>query len=143
MLILETCENEAITFQNTTLNIGEEATFIFENQQGCDSIIHVIVEAAENDGDFNIPNAFTPNGDGQNDCFGLVNAADTDFRYFELKIFDRWGNRVFHSNNAVDCWNGEINGQPAAADVYLWRLEMETATCEIRVLEMGDLTLIR
>lgn len=143
MLILETCENEAITFQNTTLNIGEEATFILENQEGCDSIIHVVVEATENEADFNVPNAFTPNGDGQNDCFGLVNLNDTDFDYFELKIFDRWGNRVFYTNDWDDCWNGEMNGQSASADVYFWRLEMETAACAIRVLEMGDLTLIR
>ncbi len=68
-----------------------------------------------------MPNAFTPNGDGLNDCFGI--------RYwgvvskFDFSVFDRIGNLVFHTNNPNDCWDGRYKGQmmPGATYVYFIR----------------------
>lgn len=55
-----------------------------------------------------MPNAFSPNGDRLNDCFGI--------KYWgvilklEFSIYNRWGERVFYTNNSNECWNGKYKG---------------------------------
>jgi gliding motility-associated-like protein len=68
---------------------------------------------------FVVPNAFTPNGDGHNDCFGIQHWAATVVNEFD--VYNRWGTLVFTTKNPSDCWDGSLNGvpQPAAAYVYV------------------------
>jgi len=54
------------------------------------------------------PNAFTPNGDGENDEFRGIDLID-GFGNYELRIFDRYGQRVFEAFNISDSWNGRLN----------------------------------
>jgi gliding motility-associated-like protein len=62
-----------------------------------------------------IANAFTPNGDGINDYFEITNLKFQSIQ--EFRIFNRWGNEVFNTNNAKG-WNGTINGKDAPIDTY-------------------------
>lgn len=55
-----------------------------------------------------IPNAFTPNGDGVNDVFGVL---DRNFASFEIWIYNRWGQLVFESKDAKFSWDGRLNGE--------------------------------
>jgi gliding motility-associated-like protein len=55
-----------------------------------------------------IPNAFTPNGDNINDAIGFV-GTDLDEKNFELTIFNRWGETVFHTKDVHAFWQGEAN----------------------------------
>lgn len=57
---------------------------------------------------FYVPNSFSPNGDGINDVFRIEGNA-IDVEAFELTVFDRWGQKVFHSTNPNDVWTGEFN----------------------------------
>jgi gliding motility-associated-like protein len=66
-----------------------------------------------------VPNAFTPDGDGLNECFEIKGVG---FDAFEIKIFDRWGNQVFFSDNVENCWDGTINGQLAPQGVYTYAI---------------------
>ncbi len=54
----------------------------------------------------NIPNVFTPNADGVNDCF-IINEALGFTDCYDLQIFNRWGDLVFTSTNPQDCWTGK------------------------------------
>ena len=89
--------------------------------------------------DFVIPNAFTPNGDGMNDrlCFNAGMLTE-----FSIAIFNRWGQCVYRSDDATQCWDGTFHNAPALAGVY-------TYTCHIRCHNgvendfKGDITLIR
>jgi len=64
-----------------------------------------------------IPKAFTPNGDGLNDLFGISNPRIiTSLISFE--IWDRWGNKMFTTSNVKDQWDGTFNGQSVASGVY-------------------------
>lgn len=56
------------------------------------------------------PNAFTPNGDGDNDEFRGIDLIE-GFGNFELRIFDRYGQKVFEAFNIEDSWNGRLNNQ--------------------------------
>jgi gliding motility-associated-like protein len=64
------------------------------------------------------PNAFTPNGDGNNDVFRIVGL----YRDINLKlyIYDRWGKMVFLSENIDEGWDGSIRGQKCPAGTYSW-----------------------
>lgn len=96
------------------------------------------------DRDVQIPNAFTPNGDGQNDNFApYFTRSDLEFNSFNLKVFSRWGTPVFRTNDPGEEWLPE---EKFTSDVYVWFLEMEIVMCDgekILYKKSGDLTLIR
>ncbi|MGZ4078819.1 MAG: PKD domain-containing protein, partial [Bacteroidia bacterium] len=80
-------------------------TLLVTNVYGCtDSITHEIIIAPEFA--FYIPNAFTPNGDGINDYFY---GTGTGIDKYDIMIFDRWGNAVFHGTHLSDYWDGKAN----------------------------------
>lgn len=68
-----------------------------------------------------LPNAFTPNGDGLNDTYGISNPfAVEELLVFE--IYDRWGNRMFATDDPFQRWDGTYKGQevnPGAARYVL------------------------
>ena len=66
-----------------------------------------------------IPNAFTPNGDGKNDVFRVEGER---FEEFDLRIFNRWGERIFQTNNPLEAWDGRFEGQLSQQGVYIWEL---------------------
>lgn len=86
-----------------------------------------------------IPNAITPNGDGQNDVFRVV-----PFEGFELvremRIYDRWGKEVYRgAGNAA--WDGLVDGQPGVSDTYVYVLTILCDEKEEKIV--GDVTVIR
>src|SRR5439155_16985702 len=58
-----------------------------------------------------MPNAFTPDGDGKNDIFRIP--AGTTILLENFSIYNRWGQLVFHTNDATKGWNGTINSKKA------------------------------
>jgi len=62
-----------------------------------------------------IPNTFTPNGDGNNDFFGPV-GTNIDTKDFEMTIFTRWGEKVYHTTDLNKPWNGTINNSRGSKD---------------------------
>ncbi|MBX9449095.1 MAG: gliding motility-associated C-terminal domain-containing protein [Taibaiella sp.] len=88
-----------------------------------------------------IPNAFSPNGDGVNDRFGVV--TDGHPEEFRLEIFNRWGERVFISYKPEDTWDGTYEeGTPADAGVYFYTVKGLCYGGDL-FRKRGDLTLVR
>jgi len=86
-----------------------------------------------------IPNAFSPNGDGFNDILYARGAAiDT----MDLKIWNRWGELVFESRSLDHGWDGTYNGKPQEMDAYAFVL---TATFidGTKFEKQGNITLLR
>ena len=50
-----------------------------------------------------IPNTFTPNGDGENDFYQLAGQSDPCFDVMDVRIFNRWGKLVFSSKIQISC----------------------------------------
>ncbi len=68
-----------------------------------------------------IPNAFSPgNKDGVNDVFKPVVKNIQDY---ELRIFNRWGEMIFKSNDVTEGWDGTINGKNCQMDVYVYQID--------------------
>ncbi|GAA3995088.1 hypothetical protein GCM10022408_01840 [Hymenobacter fastidiosus] len=67
-----------------------------------------------------IPNAFTPNGDGNDDTWQIEFIEQ--FPDNTVSVFNRWGNRVFSATNysRANEWRGDINGQPAPVGTYYY-----------------------
>jgi gliding motility-associated-like protein len=71
--------------------------------------IQVLVEKVDASNGYQLPNAFTPNNDGLNDCFGIRKwGMVTDL---EFSIFNRFGERVFYTTNPLNCWDGKYKGK--------------------------------
>lgn len=86
-----------------------------------------------------IPNAFTPDGDGNNDTWKPV--LGTEYSVRLMRVFSRWGEEVYTSMNANAAWDGRHNGLPAPSDVYAYYLELNYKG-EV-VTRKGDITLLR
>ncbi len=86
-----------------------------------------------------IPEAFTPNDDGINDIF---NAKFTFIpNYFEMKIYNRWGNIVYETRNFEKGWNGkQNNGNPAPTATYIYYIKIKTPGNEI-IEKRGNVTI--
>jgi gliding motility-associated-like protein len=68
-----------------------------------------------------MPNAFTPNGDQVNDVFRPIFPCPV--RNMRLRVYNRWGQLVFETNEVQGGWDGRINGVEAPMEVYGWQLE--------------------
>lgn len=88
-----------------------------------------------------VPTAFTPNNDGLNDYFRPHNALKAD--NYEFRVYNRWGQLVFHSRNWQDKWDGKINGQVQPTGVYVWFLTYTNRDTKQPVFKKGTVTLIR
>ena len=92
-----------------------------------------------------MPNAFSPNGDGNNDYYDASPADDVSVLAFSLQIADRWGNIVFMSSDINTKWDGKYKGSILNAGVFIWQMKATIYSCnqQIDLSESGDLTLIR
>ena len=107
---------------------------------GCDSIITIItLDITASSNQFQLPNAFTPNGDGANDCFGVTNWGNiTDLNF---SIYNRAGNLILQSKNSSECWDGNFKGIPQPAGTYIYKIS-GTTICGF-VKRSGTVELLR
>ena len=111
-----------------------------DNTTKCTATDNVTVIVSKGgDPKFFIPSAFSPNGDGLNDCFKV-----THFNYLksvEISIYNRFGNLVFHTTTDNDCWDGTYKGSPASVGNYVYYIKTEN-NCEF-FFKKGNVVLIR
>jgi gliding motility-associated-like protein len=94
-----------------------------------------------------VPNAFSPNEDGNNEVL-TVNTSDSVREIKSFSVFNRWGNKVFQAQNFLpneadkNGWNGTAGGKPLNPDVYVYVVEFMTKT-GVLLVQKGDVTLMR
>jgi gliding motility-associated-like protein len=76
-----------------------------------------------------MPNAFTPDNNGNNDIFKPVTQRNTLDPY-KLLIFNRWGQLIFESTDPARGWDGKLNGVPCPAGYYSYLLQYREAKIE-------------
>ena len=87
-----------------------------------------------------LPNAFTPNGDNRNDTYGISNPYAIS-NLISLEIFDRWGGRVFFTDDPFTTWDGSFKGDPVNPGVMLYRVLYDCDGEE--KIDVGSLSIIR
>jgi len=92
--------------------------------------------------DLSVPNAFTPNGDKNNDEFCLQGWKEC-VRSFEIMIFNRWGERIYESADAGFCWDGVYKGQLLNPDIFVYVISAMKYSSDTVIHKKGNITLIR
>ena len=111
---------------------------IATNIEGCaDTVYQTIVVLP--DFYFYFPNAFTPNANGNNDLFMGYGAG---IKKYNMKIYDRWGELLFETNDLNTGWDGTYKGQKAPSAVYAVIFDLEGYRYQI-VRRIGSVTLVR
>ena len=124
------------------VKIGSTATYYLKgvDDNGCDGFDSVIVKVTgTGSSTFNIANAFTPNGDGQNDCFGISKWGAIEL--IEFSVYNRFGNKVFTTKNQLDCWNGTYKGKLQDPGGFIYIIKAKSFCGEI--FRKGIVMLVR
>lgn len=89
-----------------------------------------------------IPNAFTPDGNGNNDVF-KPSLHGSEVLEYEFMIYDRWGKIVFLTTDTEGCWDGSVNGTPAQDGIYNWTMKIRSKDQPVLDVQQGVVTLLR
>ncbi len=91
------------------------------NSAGCVDSAFVIVKVFATLPTVFVPTGFTPNNDGLNDVLRPVVAGMKQLNYFQ--VFNRWGQLVFSTSRSGEGWDGKVNGEVQANNVYVWMVK--------------------
>ncbi|OJV30559.1 MAG: hypothetical protein BGO32_09240 [Bacteroidetes bacterium 37-13] len=89
-----------------------------------------------------IPNLFTPNGDGINDFFSVMGNLQ-GIKLIEIKIFNRWGEKVYQGNDIHFAWDGTFNGEPLEPGVFTYTMRAVFVDNHVEKLFKGSFTMLK
>ena len=120
-------------------------TVLVMDENGCTAEASVTV-LVRPEHELYVPNAFSPNGDGNNDTF-TVFGGNNIARVRQFAVFERWGGQVFQlenfaPNNLSTGWNGTWRNTEVPVGTYLWMAEVEFLDGKVIVFD-GEVNLIR
>lgn len=135
------CE-DPIAFPEADLT---EVSVVITNTDGCEITLRMNIRVTEQClvDDFEIPNIFSPNGDDINDVFkpfSDTRGAVLDFVW--IRVFNRWGEKVYEGRGADAGWDGNVKGERAVSDAYVYLIQLGCGEEVSEVFE-GDVTLYR
>ena len=117
--------NSSIANPIATPGISTLYKVIGEDINGCLGSDTVTVKV-----DFNmkalylLPNSFTPNNDGLNDCFGIKYWGVV--QELDFSIYNRYGEKVFHTNEAGICWDGRYKQKLQDQNIFVCVIKAKT-----------------
>tara|TARA_Y100000766_G_scaffold285608_1_gene311181 strand:- start:25711 stop:28995 length:3285 start_codon:yes stop_codon:yes gene_type:complete len=121
------------------LNPNKNETNINLNVESSDNIVANFSEMFE----VFVPNSFTPsNNDNLHNTFN-VSIFSTEGVKFEMKIFNRFGESIFESDDESIAWDGSYNGRQVPAGIYMYLLTVESNMTGNRINKKGTITLLR
>ena len=129
------------TTQTATGLEEDNYTILITDAKGCSQTATITINTTTDNFDAQLPNAFSPNNDGHNDVF-LVQGWENCVTQFSMLIFNRWGEKVFESDNLTFGWKGDFNGTPANPDVFVCYIKA-TLIDEKKITKKGNISLIR
>ena len=130
------------TLENPPHNYVNDGTYIVmlisTNVEGCSDTIYQTIIVLP-DFYFYFPNAFTPNANGRNDYYMGYGAG---IKKYSMKIFDRWGEKLFETDNLYTGWDGTFKGEKVKQDVYAVTFDVEGYHFEVKRY-VGSVTVVR
>ena len=120
--------------------IGAEFNVMVTSPDGCNDDSPTPYNILNNP--VELPNVFTPNNDQVNDDLRLISIVPVDV--LEFRVWNRWGKLVYENEDGAGVWDGTIDGEPAASDVYIYsvRYQIPGSGNPLSPLR-GDVTLLR
>ncbi len=110
---------------------------------GCTQRDSLLAIARDDEPSVEVPNIFTPNGDGFNDVFQITGE---DLVYYDLSIYNRWGTLVFHTDQIYGPWDGsmdETSGDDGGDGVYTYVLRYRDFCDQGDKYETGTVSVTR
>jgi gliding motility-associated-like protein len=132
-LSCSTCPNPIATPELTTTY----CVYTTENSCTDTSCVTVVVDIIC--GEVFVPTAFSPNGDGGNDCLKVYNNC---IESMVFKVYARWGEVVFETTDVDECWDGSYKGKDLNNAVFMYTLNATLINGE-EVSLKGNVSLIR
>lgn len=127
----------------STVPAGYTVCLIASNAMGCvDTVCHGvnIIETLI----YYIPNSFTPDGDEFNQAFKPIFTSGFDPFNFNFKIFNRWGEIIWETNDPKVGWDGVgPNGKLVQSGTYVWRVEFKSRENDDRQVANGHVNVLR
>ena len=140
-------ENSSIINPNHTFRSDKFGTFtvtlIATSPIGCSDTTYgtVVVEQEVN---YYIPNAFTPNGDSHNPTFKPIFTPSFNPKRYRLIIYNRWGEVVFETINSEVGWDGTYpNGSLVQDGVYTWIIKCRELRSDKKYPILGTVTVLK
>lgn len=125
----------------------QSETFTVEvtTEVGCQASAHLNITVNQQEGIY-VPNAFSPNEDGQNDIFMIYAKEGTVKQIDKFLIFNRWGEQIatfsnILPNDSSSGWDGMFKGKAQESGIYIWMAEIEMEYGEKRIMK-GEITLL-
>lgn len=145
---INTGDIDCPTCRKTTIKPVENRKYykvLVTTKAGCMATDSFLVKVEKKRNLF-IPNAFSPNGDRNNDYHDVYTGLDV-FQIKKYLVFDRWGNLVYNKENIPRHWknfgwDGTFRGQALQTGVYVYMIEVEFIDGVV-IRYSGDLTLLR
>lgn len=123
----------------TTLTADQRFLVVGTTPEGCQGVDDILVKVYKGP-DIYVPSGFTPNNDGLNDVLRPVPVGIQDFKFF--RVFNRWGQMVFSTQDPKRGWDGRINGTQQGTSTYAWVAEGIDYKGNL-VIRKGVVTIIR
>ena len=114
--------NDSISI-NSILSVyqaGEYYVYV-EDQNGCSDFSNNVIVNEVPRTEIYVPNSFTPNADWHNEVFVVYGK---NIKTYSMKIFDRWGDLLFESDDIQKHWDGYFNGKKVEENRYLYHIEI-------------------
>lgn len=129
-----------IRSSNPKVNPTEEITYTLHafSNVGCGSAVDDVKVYVYNN--IYVPNAFTPNGDGNNDVFHII--PFENYKLIRLTIYNRWSTIVFNTSTPGTGWDGTFNYTPQPMGTYIYYVELYSSEGK-RIIKKGTVILIR
>jgi gliding motility-associated-like protein len=100
----------------------------------------MLVEVEDCTSYLDVPSAFSPNGDGNNDILFAVGVNVDQVRFI---IFNRWGQKVFESNSLEDGWDGRLHGKSLEPGVFVYSVTARSTIDGHGLQKQGNISLIK
>lgn len=133
-------ENPSFTFPGTAGSYP--VVLIANNGNNCPDTLTQFVEVVEELIYF-VPNTFTPDGDKFNNEFVAVFTSGYDPKQFNMKIFDRWGELLFETNDPEVGWDGTYQNKLCQTGTYLWKIDFKLAGNDKHIVKTGVVNLLK
>jgi gliding motility-associated-like protein len=130
-------------YKGNTYVATKTGSYEVEVTNGCGSVVDQVYLEFQDCSNVYVPTSFTPNGDGRNEIF--YPSTDQEFTEYGFWIYDRWGSRLFKTNEPNVGWDGKVNGTIMQPGTYVWRISYVSSFEEngIRIEKTSDFQLLR
>jgi len=134
---------------NHKIEIQNSGIYQVTIESACETRVHEWDIQFERDLNLNlpafVPNIFTPDSQDFNSEFRPLINEEISLIDYTFSIYDRWGNKMFQTEDYDDFWDGIYQNKSVEPGVFVWKIEMEYSKCDQAATfqQFGDVTLIR